>query len=291
MAIKGQGSDIQVVKEREYYTGLAVLQVVAVNPTKEMLKTLVGIETEKEPEYITTDQETGIVSCRVDFWLKVSKDRKVTYKDGKTGEIKELPKDIVFKTSIWVKDNFRYSSTGKTLVINKYGQSTWAEVDDNKEIKGVSDAIAKWFNTEGMRKAYQGEDELTSFLLSWLNVSKDGECQLERTADLFKGSFAELYALFKAFPKNEIRVLLTVRENISKSEFYQDVYTRKTSRATETKNTAWATHFSKEPMYQSDNTKIHYSLDLQTLDPEPTKLESKRYTANNFVDEDDFFKD
>ena len=50
-------------------TGLVPMMVVAVNPSKKELEAIYGKDLEKEPEYISAD-ENGVKKLRVDFIMK-----------------------------------------------------------------------------------------------------------------------------------------------------------------------------------------------------------------------------
>ena len=67
MALKGKEKEVRSYKK---YVGLFNAHVVAVNPTKEELGTLLGTTIEKDPEYVGSNQETGAKRLTVSFWLK-----------------------------------------------------------------------------------------------------------------------------------------------------------------------------------------------------------------------------
>lgn len=206
MAIKSHDSSEQVVKESKLYTGLLNQKVVAINPDKEGLKAI-GINTDKEPEYIKV--EDGIKKVRLDFFTE-----------------KTLPNSEIFKNkkvTFWLENKVKANKdANKWEWINNIGQSTYSvDVPDYP-----------WYKKEGARKALVGEVTLIQFISAWMNIKAEDEVFLDNISKIFEGDYSELRALLAARPTNEFKGLLGVNEKDGK--YYQTVYTGRFGRATET---------------------------------------------------------
>lgn len=219
---------------RKLYTGVGPVFVLAVNPNKAELEKLYEIELEKAPEYIT-ETEIGqegskykVPQVRIDFIVQADPE-KCNGIDMKT------------KVSFFIAKEVRYKRDGsKVQVINKYGETTWIPVEDAKN--GVIPESLSWFEPADFRPALIGEEELTSFIKTYLNIPNksfrkkngevveipnkaDAEARLDKIQDYFKGDFSELRNVIALQPKNKVKCLFGVKTTEDNKQ-YQAVYTQ-----------------------------------------------------------------
>lgn len=125
--------------------GLFEANVIAVNPTMEQLKDKLGIELKedsKAAEYLGTSND-GNAYVRIDIWLE---------------EVKNKDK---FKVSFFLENKERENKDNtKRQYINAVGVCSWA-ADPNE--------LPDWFTAREYRVAYTGEEDLYSFMRTWLN--------------------------------------------------------------------------------------------------------------------------
>jgi len=125
--------------------GLFEANVIAINPTIEEFKDVIGMELKedsKAAEYLG-DTKDGNTYLRVDMWLE---------------EVKTKEK---FKTTFFLEDKERENKDGtKKQYINSVGMCSWA---------GDENDLADWFTKDrDYRVAYTGEEDLYNFLRTWL---------------------------------------------------------------------------------------------------------------------------
>lgn len=211
--------------QRPLYIGYLKMAPKLVNPNKEELSEFYGGATiDKDQVYTGTDSD-GHRQCRVTVYMEG---------DGLNGETIKAPLTIYFT------ENHKVSRTGKVKFVNKYGENAWLE-DEN-----IPDNMA-WFNPSGMRKAYEGEIELLTFLRNLCNVTgvkkaselgslSDAECYLENPAQLFEGNVSEIKeAVFST--NNSVGVVLGIRTT-DDGKAYQYIY-----------NKQFARQFVEDPSY------------------------------------------
>lgn len=131
--------------------GLFEGAVIAINPTTEQFKDLLGMELKegsKADEYL--GDRDGNTLLRIDFWLE---------------EVKNKDK---FKVSFFLEDKERENKDGtKQQYINEVGSCSWADDPNN---------LPEWFVKRDYRQAYSGEEELYNFMRTWL-------CDLDYRSD------------------------------------------------------------------------------------------------------------
>jgi hypothetical protein len=129
--------------------GLFEASVIAINPTIEQYKDILGIELKedsKATEYLGESRD-GNTTVRISVWLK----------DVKSGQN--------FNISYYLEDKERENKDGtKKQYINQLGLCAWAADEDG---------LAQWFkgtpgNEKDYRVAYVGEEEFYEFLRNWL---------------------------------------------------------------------------------------------------------------------------
>tara|TARA_R110000868_G_scaffold14426_4_gene67216 strand:+ start:29006 stop:29881 length:876 start_codon:yes stop_codon:yes gene_type:complete len=154
----------------EKQIGLFEAKVVAVNPTIEQFKDVLGIELKedsKQTDYMM--KRDGVDILRVDFWLQ------------------DVKSDFRHKVSFFLENATRENKDGtKSQYINNIGTCSWADDEEN---------LPEWFVKREYRQAYKGEEDFYSFLRSWLcNLdykSADSTLQID-WKKLMKGNVKDL---------------------------------------------------------------------------------------------------
>jgi len=188
--------------------GLFEANVIAVNPTIEEFKDILGMELKedsKAAEYLGETKD-GNNYLRIDIWLQ-----KVNAEDK-------------FKTSFFLEDKERENKDGtKKQYINSIGMCTWA-ADEND--------LAEWF-TKGRdyRVAYTGEEDLYNFMRTWLADldyrDADTVLQLE-WKKLMRGNVKDLKDQIDGEWAKSVVALATVivKERDGESKEYQGIYNK-----------------------------------------------------------------
>jgi hypothetical protein len=194
--------------EKVLKTGLLEANVIAINPTLEEFKDVLGMdlkEDSKAAEYLGETKD-GNNYLRVDVWLqKVNSDDK-------------------FKVSFFLEDKERENKDGtKHQYINSVGQCSWA-ADEND--------LAEWF-TKGrdFRIAYTGEEDLYNFMRIWLAELnyRDAETVLQlEWKKLMRGNVKDLRDQIGGEWCGTIGALATVivKERDGESKEYQGIYNK-----------------------------------------------------------------
>jgi hypothetical protein len=174
--IGGKKREQQEGFDQEKVVGIFAAKVVAINPTVEQFKSLLGIELKedsKQTDYLSENKEGNTV-LRVDVWLE----------DVTTSE-DEKPRRI--KKSFFLEDKERENKDGsKKQYINNIGICTWAE-DESQ--------FPKWFKERDYRQAFVGEEKLYAFIRTWLGALdyKDADTVLSLDwKKLMKGNVKDL---------------------------------------------------------------------------------------------------
>lgn len=226
MAIQGKQ---RVQADYQKKVGFDEMKVLAFNPTKEELETLLNIPDMKEPSYLGTYQNPT---------------------DGK-----EYPKTTI---SVWLQGltsqallNARYSLIKKVRFdknglkkqfINDVGDTAWA-IDENTlranavdmDLKEGTRNFYKQFVSRDFREAYMGEDKLFDFLQKFTNIdTRDQGVQITLDlSQLFKGNYSEIQELLESEYKTNtmcgcatVRVVPPVDPGAEPGSFkeYQSVY-------------------------------------------------------------------
>jgi len=233
MAVKGRQKE-QKSFDKELFVGFTSVKVVAVNPSREEVNKLVGREDsadDKELTYLGNDLE-GNERLRLAFWLK----------DQKTDKI------FVHSFNLTNKDRKNKDGT-KVQIINSTCTTSWApfipDTDkvDESVIQGwflnFTDREGKVLGSKKWRKALAGEEELGTFLRSWLGKLSWSDPETEVLVDtkkLFKENYKELRELISLDEKGEFTgegydtpfvILLGVRtDENDTSKKYQQVWSK-----------------------------------------------------------------
>ena len=190
MAIKSNASDLEVAGGSgvKLYSGLSNFNIIAVNPTMAELHEL-GIMVKTDPNYFV--EFSGEEYFKLCFWIK--------------------NEDLTTRFEILMNSKERVSQSGKNQWLNAIGQSTWS--DGNPEYD--------WYKMEGLRKALTGEEALINFTKAWANVANGDEVSFDSIAKIVKGDVTEVKALVGLLEKNQVRLLIGIKDGK-----YQTVYTK-----------------------------------------------------------------
>jgi hypothetical protein len=157
--------------------GLFEASVIAINPTIEQYKDILGIELKedsKATEYLGESRD-GNTTVRISVWLK----------DVKSGQN--------FNISYYLEDKERENKDGtKKQYINQLGLCAWAADEDG---------LAQWFkgnpgNEKDFRVAYVGEEEFYEFMRNWLcelDYSRNDTTLSLDWKKLIRGNVKEIY--------------------------------------------------------------------------------------------------
>jgi hypothetical protein len=165
------GSKKQQTENYEKKVGLFVANVIAINPTIEEYKDVLGIELKEDSkmtEYLGESKD-GNDTVRVDFWIE----------DVKT--------KMKFKVGFYLEDKKKENRDGtKTQFINTVGTTSWG-VD--------KDSLPSWFLERESRVAKVGEEDFYNFVRNWLGGldyrDKDTTLQIE-WKKLIRGNVKDL---------------------------------------------------------------------------------------------------
>lgn len=216
------------------YIGVAPVYVLAVNPNKEELEKLYGIEIENAPEYLgmseVGEDKHQVPNLRLDFIVK-------------TDAEKSNGIELTTKVSIYLRKEFRFNKDKtKCQVIDKYGRTAWVTSEEMKTHAIPKDRNGNFLQVDAdYRAAYNGEENLTNFIKAYLNIpnpmsyvngkwventkvkASDCECRLEKVEDYFTGDVSELKSVIQLQPNNKVKVLFGVKST-DENKQYQAAY-------------------------------------------------------------------
>lgn len=214
------------------YQGVASLNILSVNPSKEELSQLLGREMQKDIQYLSKD-DAGNDRIMLSLWCKTDKD------SGVNNGI-ELILPVTFSL---VNTERAQSKSGKIQVIDKYGRSAWVtpEEFDSKAIPQYASGPANI--SSDYHRAMPGEETLMELMKSWLNIpdvtvynsnsklwepnSKVEAVDCEMSLDynkLFKGDVSEISSLIKDAAGYAFKAAIGIRTD-DKGYQHQNVYT------------------------------------------------------------------
>lgn len=224
----GKTQESTETQEFKKYVGVGSSYVVAVNPTKKELEEIYGHEMANDPEYVV-DTDNG-KEARITFIVKT---------DPSICNGIEITNRVMFtlrNAPAYNKDQSRVQ------VIDKYGNTTWANIEDAKAGKKLFSTTGKELKIDSSyRMACVGEADLIGFLKAYLNVGdafnyvndswvkKDNADDflfgLEHIKDYFSGNFSEIKDAIALQPNNKVKLLYGVRTKDDGKQ-YQTVATR-----------------------------------------------------------------
>ena len=218
------------------YIGVAPVNVIAVNPTKEELSKIYNREIENEPVYVKDVESNGktVRQVRVDFIVKTAD----TCVDSVTGQ----HIDFISRITFFINNDRRVSRTGKIQVIDNYGRTSWVTEEQLAthaiplSSKGTPLRISNNY-----RPVYNGEEDLTNFIKTFLNIPNPeryvnetwlpiedqtvAEVRLDRIPEYFNGNVSEIKEAINYQPNNKVKVLFGVKTGDDNKQF-QAVYTQ-----------------------------------------------------------------
>lgn len=245
MAIAGNDSKKEIVKEIPLWTGIVEVKVDAVCPTLEEAHKLGYTYIQNEPTYISVKDE--VKQVRIDFFVSSPK----------------MP-DFKTKISIFLADEHRISKTGKEQFINKFATTSWGN-GVQECIDKVAKSGKKWFLPDGARNCHPGEEQLYKLLQNWLNVKVGDVLQLDHFKKLFDGDFTELKSLHKTYSNNIFKVLAEVSQSAD-GKYYQQVNNSIFDRATAKLPTAFITYINEQKA-SGNPLKNHFSIEWKPFIP------------------------
>lgn len=205
MAVVTSGTGKESTGGFSRVTGFLKVKNVIVNPNKAELEAY-GVNW-KEPNYEFEDSERGKASI-VEFYFKVD--------ESNFKKEDNAPKDVILSTRFYLYKKDKVSQSGLTQYINKFGNFTYAS-DEN--------SVPDWFEKEGLRPAYDGEEGLMNFIKAWGDVRKSDECTLDSIDDIVQGNVRELKDLTKIWEDHKLKVLVGLKDS-GEDKFNQVVYSK-----------------------------------------------------------------
>jgi hypothetical protein len=199
----------QVQQQTEYSkkVGLFEANVIAVNPTTEEYKEILGMDLKEDSratEYLGESQD-GKTTLRVDFWLE---------------EVKNKDK---FKVTFFLENKEKVNKDGtKKQYINNVGVCSWSDDANN---------LPQWFSKREYRVAFVGEEELYNFMRTWLgNLDyREAETTLQlEWKSLMKGNVKAIKEQVGGEFSTSVVALATVKTVVKDEETkqYQGVYNK-----------------------------------------------------------------
>lgn len=272
------------------YIGLGSSFVLAVNPNKAKRDELMGYESQNDPEYTGSDDNGKF--ARVQFVVRT--DPSVT-----NGiEITNIVPFTLRPTPAYNKDQT------KVQVIDKYGNSTWANVEDAKAGKKLLSSNGNPLKiADQYRMACVGEADLVAFLKAYLNVddafnyknnawvlkdtAADDVFGLEYIKDYFNGDFSELEDALKLQPNNKVKLLYGVRTTDDGKQ-YQAIASRgefilKNGTGSNAITKLEKSLFNAKQAGSYANTEFKVQ-ELQEYSVEPTNLDTPQNTSTGSED-------
>lgn len=224
------------------YIGVAPVFVLAVNPNRERLSQLYNFNIQEEPKYLGEMDVEGkkIKTLRFDFIVSTVKE-DIPEKLRKT--LEEIPQ-FVTRITFFVRNAYRVNKDNtKIQVIDRYGRTAWLTKEEF-QAKKLPEYAGPYRLDKDYRAALWGEEELTSFIKTYLGIPnvekwensqivgvKTGkeaemcEVRFDHPENWFKGDISEVETCLQYQPLNRIKVLFGIRTTDSNKQ-YQDVYTR-----------------------------------------------------------------
>lgn len=229
--------------EIKRFIGVGAVNILAVNPTKDELEKIYGTTLQNDPVYVTPKSaDKPYEQVRIDFIIKVN-DKDAVDADGN-------PIEAITKIAFFVNNAARKNKDNtKVQIIDKYGRTGWATQEEFKAKAIPVTSMGKQITIDkDYRAAYFGEEELTKFMKTFLNIpsvqkynantgewhdvpdSEKPSCEIrfDHIKDWFKGDVKEIREAVSFQPTNTIKLLFGIRttEKDGKTVQYQDVFTR-----------------------------------------------------------------
>lgn len=206
MAILGKKREQKNFETSVLEVGLMLGKVVAINPSKEEYKEILGMELKEDSK--ATDylgEKDGNTTLRIDVWLEKIKPE---------GEFKK----VTFFLENKVKSN---KDNTKTQKINAVGSTSWAS----------ESALPAFFVKHEWREAFVGEEELYNFVRTWLgglDLSDADSAILADWKQLMKGKLTHFKEQIGGEYATNVVVPVVVRSVVKEGETkeYQSIYNK-----------------------------------------------------------------
>jgi len=188
--------------------GLFEAKVIAINPTNEEYKDVLGIELSEESKATNYLGETrdGNTYLRIDVWLQ------------------QIKTEANFKVSFFLEDRVRTNRDGnKNQYLNSVGMTSWADDESN---------LFDWFKeNREVRTAFIGEEDLYDFMRTWLGQLDYRSAETTLTLEwskLMRGNVKDLKDQVDGEWCNTIVALATVvtKERDGETKEYQGIYNK-----------------------------------------------------------------
>jgi len=184
-------------------------KVIAINPTREEYKEVLGMDLKEESkadEYLGESKENN-TTLRVSVWLE---------------DVKSKQK---FNVTFFLENKPRSNKDGsKQQYINNIGMCSWADDPNN---------LQEWFTKRDFREAYTGEEDLYTFMRTWLGTLDYRDAETTLSLDwkrLMKGDVRDLKAQIGGEYCTNVLCLAVVKtvskEGEEEIKEYQGVYNR-----------------------------------------------------------------
>lgn len=210
-----KGTARQQQQEFTKSVGFGLMEVVAINPTREKLNKLFGkddSDEDKEIEYLGKDDDDN-TKVKITFWLK----------EQKTGKF--------FAQTLTLVDKDKSNKDGsKFQYINCVGDTAYADVEDNlpKFFTTFQNKNKEALGDKSYRVAKQGEEELAKLIQAWLggiDLWKPDADIFVDTKKLFAGNFKQLQEQIGGEWQTLFVALTGVRtDKDDASKQYQEIY-------------------------------------------------------------------
>jgi hypothetical protein len=238
---------------KQLFTGVQLLSLKAIGSDIDTLTNELGFKEAKEGQPCVQD-DNGDTRLRIDVWLNNDEH------------------GILFKESFFIKRKTRVATSGKTQYTNDVAQFVYND--------GGAPTF-DWFNKEGVREAYEGEEDFLNFVQSILNskTGKDGDKIVFDWDKLFTGDLSQLKGLVKAVANNRMYALLSVRkvENDKGVNFYQTMYRKAYERPYNNPHTKFTKELVKP--YGEDKNDHQNSLEFQVYAPKTVTVDASTAPA------------
>jgi len=207
MANIGGAKRESVSFENTKYVGLFEAEVIAVNPSVEDYKEILGIdlpENSKATEYLGESQDKK-TTLRIDIWLEEYKTKNK------------------FKTTFFLENKEKVNKDAtKKQYINNVGVCSWADDANN---------LPEWFAKRDYRVAFVGEEELYNFMRTWLSrldYRQDSTVLELEWKSLMKGNVSGIREQVQGEYCDRIVAMATVKtvEKEGEVKEYQSVYNK-----------------------------------------------------------------
>jgi len=203
------------------YTGLAIMDLIAVNPSKEGLEKM-GFKPKDDPTYLSTktDKDSGkeFSQLRVSFFMN------------KTIGEGEDSHNVIVNHSIFLESRINYTKKDKVELIDKFGRTCYVQKSEVKDKSWSFD----WIDKDSASPAIVGESSLVNFFRTISNSDKTDEISLKdlcvdsnRKTLFQKDGESEIKSCLVQVKKAngaKLKVLLGVRIDHEKDKVYQDLF-------------------------------------------------------------------